>query len=74
MKTFRDQANTIASKELEKALREIRKGEDPEAVVASLSRALTNKLIHPPTSAIRNAAADGRSDLLEYLKTLYQLD
>lgn len=74
LKTFRDQANTIASKELEKALREIRKGEDPEAVVASLSRALTNKLIHPPTSAIRNAAADGRSDLLEYLKTLYQLD
>jgi glutamyl-tRNA reductase len=74
LKSFRDQANNVASDELEKALRQIRKGEDPEAVLASLSHALTNKLIHTPTSAIRSAAAEGRSDLLEYLKTLYQLD
>ncbi|MFB3117854.1 MAG: hypothetical protein ACE1ZP_03730 [Myxococcota bacterium] len=43
-------------------------------MLASLSRGLTNKLIHTPTSAIRNAAAEGRADLLEYLKTLYKLD
>lgn len=71
---FRDQANAIQHSELEKALRDIRKGQDPEAVLASFSRGLTNKLIHTPTAAIRNATADGRVDLLEYLKTLYQLD
>ena len=43
-------------------------------MLSELSRNLTNKLIHPPTIAIRNASADGRSDLLEYIKTLYQLD
>jgi glutamyl-tRNA reductase len=39
-----------------------------------MARALTNKLIHTPTVAIREAGADGRSDLLEYLKSLYRLD
>jgi len=43
-------------------------------VLADLARSLTNKLIHAPTVAIRNASADGRADELEYLKSLYRLD
>jgi len=74
LKRFRDRAGAIQQQELERALRNLRKGEDPEEILASLSRSLTNKLIHTPTTAIRTAAADGRADLLEYLKTLYQLD
>ena len=41
--------------------------------LARLSRNLTNKLIHTPTVAIRNASAEGRTDLLEYLRGLYAL-
>ncbi|MFV2091005.1 MAG: glutamyl-tRNA reductase, partial [Pseudomonadales bacterium] len=74
LRQFRDQAATIQQAELDKALRGIAKGDDPEAVLEQLSRSLTNKLIHSPTAAIRNAAADGRIDLLETLKTLYHLD
>jgi glutamyl-tRNA reductase len=74
LRRFRDQAAGIQQAELEKAMRGIANGDDPTAVLEQFSRSLTNKLIHAPTSAIRNAAADGRADLLEYLKTLYHLD
>jgi glutamyl-tRNA reductase len=74
LKRFRDRAGAVQERELEKALKDLRNGSEPEVVLANLSRSLTNKLIHTPTSAIRKAAADGRADLLEYLKTLYQLD
>ena len=74
LRKFRDQAADIQSAELQRALRELANGADPEAVLQQFSRGLTNKLIHAPTTAIRNAAADGRADLLDYLKTLYHLD
>jgi glutamyl-tRNA reductase len=74
LRQFRERAGAIQQAELDKALKELRKGADPEAVLEQLGRSLTNKLIHPPTTAIRDAAADGRADLLEYLTTLYRLD
>jgi glutamyl-tRNA reductase len=71
---FRDQAEAVKAVELARAVKELNGGGDPEAVLASLARAITNKLIHQPTVAIREASADGRADLFEYLKTLYRLD
>ena len=74
LRQFRDNAAAVQQAELEKALKELARGTDPQAVLERLSRGLTNKLIHPPTTAIRNAAAEGRADLLDYLKALYHLD
>ena len=74
LRNFRTHAESIQQAELDKALRELHAGADPEKVISGLARALTNKLIHPPTVAIRDASADGRNDLLDYLKTLYRLD
>jgi glutamyl-tRNA reductase len=74
LRRFRDQAEATREAELTRALRELDAGANPELVLADLSRSLTNKLIHTPTVAIRGAGAEGRSDLLEYLKTLYRLD
>jgi glutamyl-tRNA reductase len=74
LRRFRDRAAAVQQQELERALKDLRRGADAEKVLASLSRSLTNKLIHTPTTAIREASADGRADLLEYLKSLYQLD
>ena len=62
LRKFRDQAADIQSAELQRALRELANGADPEAVLQQFSRGLTNKLIHAPTTAIRNAAADGATD------------
>jgi glutamyl-tRNA reductase len=74
LRRFRDHATTLQDQELQRALRDLRGGASPEAVLSELARSLTNKLIHAPTVAIRNANAEGRADQIEYLKTLFQLD
>ena len=74
LRQFRDRAQDIQGTELSKALGELERGGDPAKVLAQLSHSITNKLIHAPTVAIRNASSDGRADLLEYLKSLYDLD
>jgi len=74
LRRFRDNARMIQAAELEKALKELQAGRNPEEVIAALSTSLTNKLIHAPTVAIRSATADDQADLLETLKALYKLD
>ena len=41
--------------ELERALRLLRRGQDPARILDQLSRRLMNKLIHAPTKALRQA-------------------
>ena len=43
----------MGTKELDRALRLLRRGEDPACVLDELSRRLMNKLIHAPTKALR---------------------
>lgn len=71
---FRARAEALQMQELQRALARLNNGESADAVVQSLARALTNKLIHEPTVAIREASAEGRNDVLHYLRTLYGLD
>lgn len=70
---FREQARQTQQEELAKALKELHRGNPPEEVLGRLSQSLTNKLIHTPTLAIREANADGRTELLEYCRTLFGL-
>ena len=74
LRQFRENAEDLQIAELDKALRTLRKGEKPEAVIAQLSQNLTKKLIHDPTVAIRTASAENRVDILETLKSVYRLD
>ena len=71
LKNFREQAKDIQAQELERARKDLAGGTDPQRVLERLSNSLTNKLIHTPTMAIRDASADGRTDLLDYLATLF---
>jgi glutamyl-tRNA reductase len=73
LRQFRDKANATASAELERARAEIARGTPANEVLEQLAHNLTNKLIHQPTVAIRNATADGHAELLDYLKSLYEL-
>ncbi len=73
LRQFRDRANDLANVEIERARQELARGVAPDVVMEQLARAITNKLIHQPTVAIRNATAEGRAELLDYLKSLYEL-
>lgn len=74
LRQLRENAQDAQLAELDKARRALANGGDANAIVAALAKALTNKLIHPPTVAIRQASAEGRVDLLEIFKSLYKLD
>jgi glutamyl-tRNA reductase len=73
VRAFRDKAESVQLRELERARQRLEKGDNVDAVMRQLAQSLTNKLIHAPTVAIRESSADGRSELLDYLRTLYDL-
>ena len=74
LKQFRHRAEEMRDLETDKALRALRNGADPETVVRSLARGLTNKLLHKPSVQVRKATAEGRSEVTDWLRELHQLD
>ena len=73
LKAFRQHAESIRDVEMEKALKRMQKGDDPEKVLATLANMLTNKLIHQPTVQMREASANGRKEVMGWVQELYQL-
>ena len=74
LKSFRQKAEQIRDTELEKALKQLDKGEAPDKVLANLARLLTNKLIHAPSVQMKKASADGRSELIQLAEMLFELE
>jgi glutamyl-tRNA reductase len=73
VREYRAQAEKLRDLELNRALRQLAKGEDAEQVLEQLARGLTNKLIHSPTTQIKEAGAKGREDLIRWARELFQL-
>ena len=73
IRALRDSAERARRHEVERALRRLAKGEDPKIVLESLSHALSNKLLHPPTHALSHAREDDRVELARLLARLYQI-
>ncbi len=73
LRAFRDKADAIRERELERALKGLEKGESADAVLSSLARSLTQKLIHSPSVQMKKASAEGRDELLELTAELFEL-
>jgi glutamyl-tRNA reductase len=73
LRSFRSHAESIQQAELEKALNALKGGADAEVVVKNLSRSLTNKLIHTPTTQVRKSAEQGDELAGTWLRTLFDL-
>ncbi len=58
---------------LARARRELARGRDPNEVVEQLARVLTNKLLHEPSTRLRLAGSQGRSELLAAARELFDL-
>jgi glutamyl-tRNA reductase len=71
IRSMRDAAERSRRHEVERAQRRLSRGEDPQRVLETLSRALTNKLLHAPTHALNHAGADERDTLAATLARLY---
>ncbi len=74
VKDYRSQADALRQHEMEKALRSLANGVAAEQVLEQLARGLTNKLIHSPSSRLREAAANGETETLKLARRLLGLD
>jgi glutamyl-tRNA reductase len=73
IRALRDQGERYRRHELARAGKLLANGEDPQKVMESLSKGLTNKFLHIPSSTLNHASADERDDLIELINRLYQL-
>ncbi|MFW5442919.1 MAG: glutamyl-tRNA reductase [Methylococcaceae bacterium] len=70
---YRQQAELTRDEVLAKALTQLSKGKSAEEVINRLAHTLTNKLIHTPSSQLREAGANERHDLVAAAKEIFKL-
>ncbi|MDO3386072.1 glutamyl-tRNA reductase [Gilvimarinus sp. SDUM040013] len=73
IRAYRAKAEQLREQELLKALNQLQGGAEPEKVLNQLARNLTNKLLHAPTTALREASAKGEYDTLRLAHDLFAI-
>jgi glutamyl-tRNA reductase len=73
IRALRDHAEQLQKEVIQSAIRKLKQGGDPEQILQEAGRALSNKLLHSPSTQLRNASTEGRSDLLQAVQELYDL-
>lgn len=71
---FREHMKVISNKELSRAKQLIQQGEDVHIVMEEFANRLLNKLLHQPTSRLRQAGIDGQKDLIKFTKALFHAE
>lgn len=74
IKEFRQNMEHLRDQEVEKSLRMLANGSDAEEVLNQLARNMSNKFMHEPTTSLKKAGADGRSDLVRAMRELFGLE
>ena len=74
VKALRRQAESLRDAELARALAELERGGDPAELLKRLANGLTNKLIHRPTVALRDASANERDEVIRVVSQMFALD
>jgi len=73
IRSLRDHGERLRRHELDKAHKALLRGDDPQAVLEALSRALMNKLLHEPSHALNQAGDNEREQLARLVSRLYNL-
>ena len=71
---LRSHVESVRDRHLEKARLALARGEDADAVMETLAHQLSNKILHGPTTALKQAALDGDTALLRAAEQLFRLD
>jgi len=72
LKNLHKHARENSDELVEKALRKIRAGQDPEQVVQKLAHTLTKRILHLPSTRLRQAAEEQDDDLLRVANRLFE--
>jgi glutamyl-tRNA reductase len=70
---YRRQAGEIRDEVLARAIRMIESGKPADETLNFLAKTLTNKLLHTPSTRLREAGSNGQHELLEAANALFQL-
>lgn len=70
IKAYRNKVEILREDELQKALRLLQTGHTAEEALQAMARSITNKLMHQPSVALRQANEYRRRDMLEMAKHL----
>jgi glutamyl-tRNA reductase len=73
IRALREHAEQLQKEVIQSAISKLKRGGDPEQILQEAGRTLSNKLLHSPSTQLRNASAEGRSDLLQAVQELYDL-
>jgi len=73
IRAYRSKVDVIKSLALEKSLKQLNAGQDPQAVMQQLAHTLTNKVMHAPTTSMREAAEKGDVAMLDAARNLLDL-
>ena len=76
IRALRDHGERVRQEEVERALARLRHlSPDDQAVIDALTRGLLNKLLHAPTTRLREAAGNGRgTGVIDTVRYLFELD
>jgi len=70
---FRRKHEEIRDAELARALQQLKDGATPDELMRQLANRLTNKIMHTPSVQLRKAGADGRIELMDLARELFDL-
>lgn len=73
IRTYREQVEQQKQEAIEKAIRLLKQGKDPEQVVQLLANSLVNKMLHTPTESLKAASADEQQTLLDSARVILGL-
>jgi glutamyl-tRNA reductase len=74
IRCIRDWAEEIKLETLQKARRQLEQGKDSGEILDQLAHNLTNKLIHSPSTRLREAGFHQEEDIIEAARILFDLD
>ncbi len=73
IRAVREKAETNRDAELEAAMALLASGKDPEQVLQQFAHRLTNKLIHTPSVQLKQAGYDGRQEIFDAVRTIFDI-
>ncbi|MDO6386289.1 MULTISPECIES: glutamyl-tRNA reductase [Uliginosibacterium] len=74
IRQLREHADNLRQAELQRAQRQLARGEDPQAVLEAFSHALSNKLLHAPTHFLNHAEGERIAPAVSSVREVFQLD
>lgn len=71
IRAFRRRMEYACEAELQRALRQLQRGDNPASVLTRFASALTQKMLHAPSVQLRQAGLSGRRDILQLAGELF---